>query len=410
MASAKLTPEKKQELKNYILEELESGKRKEKTKTQKKATVPKTAFPKPAKKEKIIPPKSIPPKASFLTSSTGSAAIKTITAQEESTVNIAKPAKAKKIRPPKERRGFSWRGLIIRLVIFVVVTLLVLLAIDIFGIYRLNWTDNFSYQTARILNLPAGSVNGRVITAADYIDDARTVQAALINNREGFSEDILKDVSDIRDKIFNRLAMISIIDEQLKASGKEITKEQLDQQMSSIIEQTGGQDDAEKITRNLYQMSLDEFKYKVLRPLMAKDALQQVIIGDEGLEINKSAKAKAQEVLTLALDKTVDFSALAKQYTQDEAGVNTGGDLGWMTKDELSPELAAAVFSLEKGEVYNDLIKNNFGYHIIKVTDRATDPETSIDSARVSHVLILVDVDEYIKSLMEAAEIKNYLR
>lgn len=410
MASAKLTPEKKQELKNYILEELESGKRKEKTKTQKKATVSKTAFPKPAKKEKIIPPKSIPPKASFLTSSTGSAAIKTITAQEESTVNIAKPAKAKKIRPPKERRGFSWHGLIIRLVIFVVVTLLVLLAIDIFGIYRLNWTDNFSYQTARILNLPAGSVNGRVITAADYIDDARTVQAALINNREGFSEDILKDVSDIRDKIFNRLAMISIIDEQLKASGKEITKEQLDQQMSSIIEQTGGQDDAEKITRNLYQMSLDEFKYKVLRPLMAKDALQQVIIGDEGLEINKSAKAKAQEVLTLALDKTVDFSALAKQYTQDEAGVNTGGDLGWMTKDELSPELAAAVFSLEKGEVYNDLIKNNFGYHIIKVTDRATDPETSIDSARVSHVLILVDVDEYIKSLMEAAEIKNYLR
>jgi peptidyl-prolyl cis-trans isomerase D len=64
-----------------------------------------------------------------------------------------------------------------------------------------------------------------------------------------------------------------------------------------------------------------------------------------------------------------DFAALAKKYSEDDSNAQQGGDLDYFSHGRMVPEFETAAFALAPGEV-SDLVKTQFGYHIIKVTDR----------------------------------------
>ena len=66
--------------------------------------------------------------------------------------------------------------------------------------------------------------------------------------------------------------------------------------------------------------------------------------------------------------KTVDFSELAKKFSEDGSAPN-GGDLGWMGPGDLVPEFEQAMNRLQIGEVSNP-VKTEFGWHLIQVLER----------------------------------------
>jgi peptidyl-prolyl cis-trans isomerase D len=79
-------------------------------------------------------------------------------------------------------------------------------------------------------------------------------------------------------------------------------------------------------------------------------------------------KAKAESVLK-EVKAGGDFAALAKKYSEDDSNAPQGGDLDYFPRGRMVPEFDAAAFNLKPGET-SDLVKTQFGYHIIKVTDR----------------------------------------
>eukprot|EP00879_Flechtneria_rotunda_P020382 GHRR01021444.1.p2 GENE.GHRR01021444.1~~GHRR01021444.1.p2 ORF type:complete len:116 (+),score=19.16 GHRR01021444.1:124-471(+) len=56
------------------------------------------------------------------------------------------------------------------------------------------------------------------------------------------------------------------------------------------------------------------------------------------------------------------FDAVAQNYSEDAA--RKGGDLGWKRRNELVGPFAEAAFKLQVGQM-SDIIKTQFGYHII---------------------------------------------
>ncbi len=87
-------------------------------------------------------------------------------------------------------------------------------------------------------------------------------------------------------------------------------------------------------------------------------------------EADAAAKKEANEVL----DKAVagqDFAELAKDYSKDPSATN-GGDLGWFKEGRMVEEFNDAVFAKSGTGVINKLIKTQYGYHIIKVTEEQT--------------------------------------
>jgi peptidyl-prolyl cis-trans isomerase SurA len=68
------------------------------------------------------------------------------------------------------------------------------------------------------------------------------------------------------------------------------------------------------------------------------------------------------------LKKGVDFSAVARQFSQS-ASASNGGVIGWVAPAELAPEIARAVATLDPGAVAGP-IKSDGGFHILRVLDR----------------------------------------
>lgn len=66
-----------------------------------------------------------------------------------------------------------------------------------------------------------------------------------------------------------------------------------------------------------------------------------------------------------------DFAKLAKEHSADKLSAEKGGELDYFTKDGLVKPYADAAFALQKGQT-SDLVKSEFGYHIIQLLDRRT--------------------------------------
>lgn len=94
-----------------------------------------------------------------------------------------------------------------------------------------------------------------------------------------------------------------------------------------------------------------------------------------------AAKTKAEEVLALVRKDPANFAELAKQYSQDEGSAKEGGDLGYFGKGMMVKPFEDAAFKLKKGEI-SDLVKSDFGYHIIDVTDIKPATEKPLDQVK----------------------------
>ena len=95
-------------------------------------------------------------------------------------------------------------------------------------------------------------------------------------------------------------------------------------------------------------------------------------IDDENNELSDEKKAEAKEKAQEVLAKVKsgeDFATLAKEYSEDTGSAINGGDLDFFPRGYMVEPFEKAAFSMKVGEV-SDLVESNFGYHIIKVTDK----------------------------------------
>lgn len=77
------------------------------------------------------------------------------------------------------------------------------------------------------------------------------------------------------------------------------------------------------------------------------------------------------------------FDTLARAYSEDPSASFNNGDLGFFSAGRMVPEFEDASYSLKPGEYTHVPVRTQFGYHIIKVTDR----RPGGGSIRLSHIL-----------------------
>ncbi len=98
-------------------------------------------------------------------------------------------------------------------------------------------------------------------------------------------------------------------------------------------------------------------------------------------EDDAAAKAKA-EALLAKLKAGEDFAALAESDSDDVVSAEQGGDLDWIERDMMDPEFEKAAFALSnKGDV-SSVVKSEFGYHIIKLTDLKPEEVKAFDEVK----------------------------
>lgn len=106
---------------------------------------------------------------------------------------------------------------------------------------------------------------------------------------------------------------------------------------------------------------------------------------------DEEARARAEGVREQAL-AGADFAELASEYSDGPTGPR-GGDLGFFGRGQMVPDFEEAAFSMEVGDI-SEVVESQFGYHVIKLTDRRDAEVRPFEDVR----------DEIIASLREERE------
>ncbi len=80
----------------------------------------------------------------------------------------------------------------------------------------------------------------------------------------------------------------------------------------------------------------------------------------------EQAKLKLDAALLELTEKKKDFATLAKELSEDPATKESGGTLGWISRNRLPADFSAPVFSMEVNQP--KLIRTKLGWHLVEIT------------------------------------------
>lgn len=116
-------------------------------------------------------------------------------------------------------------------------------------------------------------------------------------------------------------------------------------------------------------------------------------------EEKKAAREKAEK-LRKELVGGADFATLAKGNSTCPSS-KQGGDLGFFGKGQMVPAFETAAFALKPGEI-SEVVETQFGYHIIKLTEKKAAEKVEFKEARPR-------IEEYLKNQKVGAAVNDYL-
>lgn len=141
-----------------------------------------------------------------------------------------------------------------------------------------------------------------------------------------------------------------------------------------------------------------------------------ILIGTEpnaSAEDKKKAREKAEK-LRKELAGGARFEELAKGNSSCPSS-QQGGDLGFFGKGQMVPPFEQAAFALKPGEI-SDVVETQFGYHIIKLTDKKAAETVTFKEAqpRIEEYLkgqkINTAVGDYVTEARKTAKIEVLLK
>jgi parvulin-like peptidyl-prolyl isomerase len=150
-----------------------------------------------------------------------------------------------------------------------------------------------------------------------------------------------------------------------------------------------------------YLKKVDEFKrFTLMSMLLEKEVVDKAKVTDNDLkayydankaELTTNNQIRASHILVKTeeeakkiedqIKKGGDFSKIAKEKSLDPGSGKNGGDLGYFSRGQMVPEFEKVAFSLKAGEV-SPPVKTQFGYHIIKVTEKKEGKVVEFDKVK----------------------------
>jgi peptidyl-prolyl cis-trans isomerase C len=196
-----------------------------------------------------------------------------------------------------------------------------------------------------------GSVEGHLI----YLSELGEASKTLPDNLRGLPFDTLYPV--LLDRMIDHQALVIMARRKGLEQSKQLQHE-IQLATERILEGAYlGEVAAPQVTEQAIQTRYN--RQYANRPATEEVRARHILVTTE---------AEARKVID-DLKHGADFATIARVISKDPDGAK-GGDLGFFRREQVWPGFADVAFSLQPGQIAPDPIKNEFGWHVIKVEER----------------------------------------
>lgn len=253
---------------------------------------------------------------------------------------------------------------------------------------------------------------------------------------------------DFRRRVLDSMISRMLLLEEAESEGIEVSDEELDSQMTRIRGQFQSDEEyedalaAQNLTPERLRKDLKD--NLIIQELLKKEVEDKVTVTDDeaiayydnntvqfkqpeqvkashiivtleegaGEEEKAEARAKIEDILS-RLEGGKDFAELAEEVSEGPSA-SRGGDLGYFGRGQMVKSFEDAAFALESGEL-SGIVETQFGYHIIKVTDRKESSTIGYEEVKNQIKDFLIQqkqseaFDTYLQNLKDNAEIEILL-
>ena len=238
------------------------------------------------------------------------------------------------------------------------------------------------------------------------------------------------------EQTLQRLVLQKVLENDVK--DKKALEEEVKKEVANQVTQYGGEDALKAVLARSGFNSVDAYRETVyLNKLITaavkkankfsdeeiqkyydswepKATAQHILIGvaqNASDEEKAEAKKKAEDLIKQLKDGA-DFDTLAKENSTDKSSAENGGKIGPFRRAEMVKEFADAAYGLKVGEITEEPVLTQYGYHIIKLVEKPekgslNDLRSTLEDELIAEKLKdTATIHSVVSSLVKEADVK----
>jgi peptidyl-prolyl cis-trans isomerase C len=165
------------------------------------------------------------------------------------------------------------------------------------------------------------------------------------------------------------------------------------------------------------QLAEDYLRRELAKPITEAALLQRYnkeISGKPGAEeahvrVILTGSEKAAASLIAEIQGGTDFGTVARRASKD-ATASLGGDLGFRTREQLTPQVGAVAFELSAGQLAPYPVQGAAGWFIVKVEERRLQPVPPFASVReqLREAMLQESVVPFTQAALTKLKVRRY--
>lgn len=285
--------------------------------------------------------------------------------------------------------------------ITLIITLLTIATFFVYcslALYKFYQYNTFVYRVTQVVPFPIGKAGGDYVNYENYLFELRHYvhyyETQQPQNNSGNSSQLVQFKKQALDNVINA----AYVKKLAAKNNVSVSDKEVDDRIAIVRSQNRLGSSTKVFTdvlKNYWGWSLSDFK---------RSLKQQILAEKVAAKLDTAATAKAQSALA-QVKSGADFTALAKEISEDATTKTSGGDYGAaVTKDNpnLPPQVIDGMFKLQAGQV-SAVIDAGTTLEIIKVNKN---DGSSVNAQHISFKL--QDINVFINDLKAKEPAKTY--